>query len=101
VNARELLGLCQVQIPLGSDNSAACDHNLVARAAKNFNQKLNNAFQFICWTDGPYPAGLYHAENDEVYRFKLPLLDKIISPIGAGDAVAAALFFEWLQTKDS
>jgi len=66
-------------------------------AAIKLSQSLKNAFEAICWTDGPFPAGFYDTTTGSVYILEIPQLPgKVLSPIGAGDAVAAGLFYSWV-----
>lgn len=52
------------------------------------------ALEFCAITDGPEAA--YAAGRDALYRYTLPVLKSILSPIGCGDTCGAVLASEWL-----
>ena len=60
--------------------------------------------EIIAATDGPRPANLFLRQFTNTgrslciqYEYSIPELNQIINPIGAGDAVSAVLFAEYLK----
>ncbi len=67
--------------------------------SRNPGEALRLAFeryplQAVAVTDGPGTA--YAATREESWAFKLPVLEKIVSPLGSGDTSAAVLLSEYL-----
>jgi sugar/nucleoside kinase (ribokinase family) len=99
VNGRELLTLAGVPLPQGSDNDDACDFATVVKAATSLAASLGgpDALECVCWTDGPFPGGALDVQSGRAWKLTLPPLPgPVLSPVGAGDAVAGGTFHAWL-----
>ena len=103
VNGRELLALGGGDAPKGDDSEVACDPTAVKAAAENFVKTTPGgpeALFAICWTDGPFPGGVYEVESGKVWSIKMcKLPGPVQSPVGAGDAVAGSTFHAWLEKQ--
>ena len=102
LNGRELLALAGAPPVAGSDAAVACEPELVADAARTVAAAHPaGALDFVLWTDGPFPAGCVEIASGRRWTLKLPPLPgPVLSPIGAGDAVAGGTFSYWLKGAD-
>ncbi len=114
LNGREVLRMAGEVGPGGSDNDVAVDHSAVAAAAKKLVASFNeddddeevgggsSSVEFVCWTDGRFPAGALEVSSGRTWSIALPPLPgPVVSPVGAGDAVAGATFVSWLLHNDN
>jgi len=97
VNARELSSLLGEPLEAGSDSAGAADAAGLAALVERKMHTIGKA-AFVCWTDGPFGAGAYDAAACTRWAFSMPPLPRpVVSPIGAGDAVAGATLSAWLK----
>ena len=105
LNGRELLGLGGGEVPAGSDNDDPCDGAAAAAAAGRLADALpggRGALEAVCWTDGPFPGGALDLASGRRFRLALPPLSgPVLSPVGAGDAVAGGTLYAWLASEPS
>jgi 1-phosphofructokinase len=105
VNGRELLALGGGTAPKGDDSEVPCDPSAVKAAAENFVKTTPGgaeALFAICWTDGPFPGGVYEVQSGKVWSIQMCKLPGLVqSPVGAGDAVAGSTFHAWLERQSS
>lgn len=105
VNGRVLLMLAGVPLPQGSDNDDACDFGTVVQAAQALAASLGGAagaLESVCWTDGPFPGGALHVPSGRAWKLTMPPLPgPVLSPVGAGDAVAGGTFHAWLGLRSA
>jgi len=104
LNGRELLALAGEAPPAGSDSEVACDPASVAAAACKLAAKAGGgkALAAVCWTDGPFPGGVYDCGTGKRWALAMPPLPgPVLSPVGAGDAVAGGTFHAWLRPGET
>jgi len=102
LNGRELCALAGVEGPSGSDNEVPCDPIRCAAAAASIVAKApRGALAFVCWTDGPFPGGVFEVSSSACWALTMPPLPgRVQSPVGAGDAVAGATLHAWLSLEE-
>ena len=69
--------------------------NNVEKASKTIAEKY--CVKIVAITDGPNEASLY--SNGNFTKYKVPYVENVINPIGAGDVVSAVFFNEYLAGK--
>jgi 1-phosphofructokinase len=102
LNARELCSVAGVDIShitRQSESAVAVPiESLLAAADKLFS--FNSGLTYIACTDGKFPASFLH-QNGEAWRILVPILPRpLISPIGAGDTVAAGTLLRWSSVEN-
>lgn len=96
--------LAGVPLPQGSDNDDACDFGTVVQAAQALAASLGgaDALDCVCWTDGPFPGGALDVLSGRAWKLTMPPLPgPVLSPVGAGDAVAGGTFHAWLGLRSA
>jgi len=104
LNAREVLGLTGRSVK-GSDSQVAADPDVVMQACMDLAAEVSamsaggTGVDLICFTDGPFPAGVVSVRNQRRWRLERTkaLRGKVVSPIGAGDATSAGTLHAWCR----
>ena len=103
LNARELLAVAGDPVDAAAADGVA-DPARVGRAAAAVAAALDpgqTCLAAVLWTDGAHPAGAFVPSTGATFELALPPLPgPVLSPIGAGDAVAGATFAAWLNAAD-
>ncbi len=103
LNTRELLKLANIKLADGNESSMAIEDDQIFQAIDYLkrNNELNTGKFYVCATDGPFSSIVINIQTNKVYKIDIPnLKDRVINPIGAGDATAAGLLMKLSNKVD-